>query len=146
MAELGVIASVVGIATAGIALATRLHDLVDQFGSTFDDIEAIANDLNGFSIVLDELSRKLNLPESGRAASNQLIRGIEDIMRTCQVLFKDINTMIATAEDSNTKLARLTTRILWVFRKNKIKGVKATLECQKATLSLMLQILRSDNK
>lgn len=77
MAEvLGVIASVVGIASAGVALATRLHEVVDQFGSTFDDIEVIAIDLNGFSIVLDELSKKLNAPDSNRTASNQLIRGI----------------------------------------------------------------------
>lgn len=67
-------------------------------------------------------------------------------MRTCQVLFKDINDMIATAEDANTKMARFTTKVKWVFRKNKVKGVKATLECQKATLSLMLQILRNDDK
>lgn len=147
MAEvLGTIASVVGIASAGVALATRLHELVDRFGSTFDDIEVIAIDLNGFSIVLDELSKKLNAPDAGRTASNQLIGGIEDTMQTCQVLFKDIDDMIATTEDANTKMARFTTRVKWVFRKNKVKGMTATLECQKATLSLMLQILRNDDK
>lgn len=147
MAEvIGTIASVVGIASAGVALATRLHELVDRFGSTFDDVEVIAIDLNGFSIVLDELSKKLNAPDAGRTASNQLIGGIEDTMQTCQVLFKDIEDMIATTEDANTKMARFTARLKWVFRKNKVKGMRATLECQKATLSLMLQVLRNDDK
>ena len=58
---LGVMGSVVTIASAGIALAIRLHDRVDQFWNTFNDIEVIATDLNVFSIVLllDELSKKL---------------------------------------------------------------------------------------
>jgi hypothetical protein len=141
---LSVIASVIGVASAGITISTTLHNLVDRFGTAFDDIEVISSDLNGFSIVLREVGNKLNVPNSQRIASDPLIEGLRNLMETCKVLFVDIRRMIGKVYGD--KITQFKTKARWIFREAKIRGIKATLECQKTTLNLMLQILLNDQR
>jgi len=141
---LSVIASVISVASAGIAISTTLHNLVDRYGTAFDEIELISSDLNGFSIVLREVGIKLNVPDSQRIASELLIEGLRKLMGTCQVLFIDIQRMIGKVHGH--KAAQFKTKVRWIFKEARIRGIKATLECQKTTLNLMLQILLNDER
>lgn len=141
---LSVIASVISVATAGIVIATTLHNLVDRFGTAFNDIEIISSDLNGFSIVLREVANKLNVPASQRIASDRLIDGLTKLMETCKVLFVDIRRMISKVYGD--KITQFKTKVRWIFRETRIRGIKATLECQKSTLNLMLHILSDDQR
>lgn len=144
---LSITAGVVGVAAGGIALASRLHDLVDRFGGALADIEGIASELNFFSIVLDELSKILNVPASQQIASDQLMMSIREIMEKCKLVFKEINQMIAKANGAKKGgLANFKTKVKWVFRDTRVRSVKATLESLKATLGLMLQTLRLAKK
>ena len=137
---LTVVTGILGVASAGLKLATGLYDILDRYEGAQDSIESIASDLNFFAVVLEDLGGLLNVPASQNVASDRLLRSIGDIMEKCKLLFKDINRMVFRANGS--KRSKISQGIGWIFREGKVRTVKATLDSLKSTLGLMLQTLK----
>jgi hypothetical protein len=135
-----IIATIYGVAGAGLKLSVGLYSILDKYDTALDAIENIASDLNFFAIVLEELGDFLNVSADQSVASDRLIESIEQIMAKCQMLFKEINRMIFRA--NGDKKSKIGQRIEWFFKEGKVRNVKAVLDSLKATLGVMLQTLK----
>lgn len=138
-----VAASVFGVASAGLRLASSLYDIKIGSEGAQDSIESIASDLNFFAMVLEDLGHVLNAPSSQSMVSERLLESIKQIIEKCKILFKDINRMIRKLNGS--KLVRLGQGIGWNFQEGRVKTLKATLDSLKSTLGLMLHTLKLRN-
>ena len=59
MAEIGLIASIIGVAGAAAKLAIGFYDIADQIGSAAEDAKMIAADLGALSAVLQTVRKYL---------------------------------------------------------------------------------------
>lgn len=85
---LSVIASIVGVAAAAIKMTTALNSIIDRYETAQDQVGQIANDLNLFSLTLEQLVDILNVPKDERVVTDVLIGSVQSIMNTCRPLFK----------------------------------------------------------
>jgi hypothetical protein len=63
MAEIGLIASVIGVAGAGLKLSITLYTFSETVATAADSIKAIAKDVSLTSAVLEELGSNLKHDE-----------------------------------------------------------------------------------
>lgn len=135
---LSIAVSVSSLVGVGLRLSTGLYHICETISSAQDDIEDIASDLTSFVVVIDELGKIFAAP--GRLYSDTLESNLLNIIKKCRHVFRQINRMIEKTV-SAAKM-KLQSKFAWVFRKTKVKELKASLDSLKLTMSLMLQTLK----
>ena len=151
MAELGVIASIVGIAGVGIKLSKTLYQVGHKTVSADHNIHRVATNVTLFSGMLKQVGAVLHSSES--LHTPEAIETVEQIVRECEITFKEITTIVVSATNTdktddrpigaNNRRRRLSvlTRAKWYFEQPKVDWLLAQLECLKTTLSLFIQTL-----
>ncbi|KAF4211018.1 hypothetical protein CNMCM5878_003230 [Aspergillus fumigatiaffinis] len=103
MAEaIGLIASLVSIAGAGLTLAQKLHDYGDGVGSSGKRTQEIAFYVRSTATVVEEVA---NIFEEERIArqnliSQKAIQAVEDVIKQCSALFDQLNQWLDRAGNS----------------------------------------------
>lgn len=77
MAEIGLIASVVGVACVGVKLSTTLYTFSETVATAADSTKAIAKDVSLTIAVLEELSSNLKHDEQVRLYSGAALKTVE---------------------------------------------------------------------
>ena len=80
MAELGLIASVIGVAGAGLKLSIPLYTFSETVATAADSIKAIAKDVCLTSAVLEELGSNLNHDGQARLYSGTALKTAQAVV------------------------------------------------------------------
>ncbi|KAH7386557.1 hypothetical protein BKA64DRAFT_711776 [Cadophora sp. MPI-SDFR-AT-0126] len=141
MAELGAIASIVGIAAAGAKLSMVLFEFGSTVGSARTEVNQIATEISQFCAVLKQLHSTLTKAKAHRY-SVSAIATTQDILKRCQEIFKEIedivHPLLNSAGKSKEPPVDVIARMKWTFRRSKVQVLQKTLESSKNTLQLML--------
>ena len=144
MAEIGVIASVVGVAGAGFRLALILHAVGLDIGNADVDILKVAKGVSLFSLMLKQVGLTLEAAES--VASESAVDTAIELKDQSEMVFTEIQAMVDTVRKKdvkgNYKSITVMQRVKWCFKKQRVQYLLGQLESLKLSLSVMLQILQ----
>ena len=155
MAELGLVASIIGIAGAGVKLSITLYTFSETVATAADSIKAIARDVSLTSAVLEELGSNLKHDEQARLYSGTALKTAQTVVVDCEAVFKQINDALSKsmerigglASSGKTKgrggkvMLSAVEKLKWPFLQPKMQELRANLERLKSTLVLMLNVL-----
>ncbi len=146
MAEVGLIASVIQIASTGVKLSITLYSFAETVSTADKSIKDIAKDVSLTSAVLNQLGSNLEQDKQSGVASENAIKTAEDVVRECCEVFKDIESTLEKgmkkARSGNFGLGKLGLEALrWPFLQPKMELLRSNLERLKTTLILMLNVL-----
>ena len=151
MAEVGIIASALQIADIGVRLSLRLYTLGKTVASADKSISSISKDVSQTSAVLQELGQTLVGDQTSRICSPFAVKKADSIVKECQTIFQEMdhllvkkfpNTRSAEKEKGRRARAALTLeRLRWPFIKGRIELLTSSMEQQKSTLVLMLNVI-----
>lgn len=143
MSGLDIAAGVIGIASAGMAVAQGLIQIADAIGSAGEEVRILATDTDLFSQMLVNLSEAL---KTRTAASRSIQNTAEDVLDICgrilnpfKRLITKLGPLLQKYRESEHQLRQLSLRIQWYFRhKSKVTFYQAALGQLKATLLCLL--------
>jgi len=130
MAEIGLIASIFGVASFGTKVATGLYEAADIMIHAHQQISSMAKHVAQFTAVLRHLGRVLE-SEKGNC-SKDLLREIRKIKRSCKATFKEINATV------RSKRLRSFVPVRWLFKKTKAKELESRLDSEQPMLQVMI--------
>jgi hypothetical protein len=145
MAEaLGFIASIAGVAGAGVQLATTLYQFADAIGNAGFEVRTFASGVIMISQMLTSLRDCLKSPLS---VSDQAINTAEEIVSLCGEMMNDSQRLLdrlkPLIERGDGQQKRIRLRILFYFQKPKfvfyrqcLDSLQLTLSCHLASTSL----------
>ncbi len=90
MAEIALVASIFGVAAFGTRIATSLYEAAEIMIHAHQQIASMAKHVSQFTAILRHLGRVLEA-EKG-SCSDDLLREIRKIKRSCKITFKEIRS------------------------------------------------------
>ena len=152
MAELGVIASIVGLAGVGIKLSKHLYQVGQKISNPGHNINRVATNVSLFAAMLKHVGAVLDNAQS--LHSPEAIETVKQIVRECETVFQEITRLIVLAKDKSDEGTKeptlangskrrfsMVARAKWYFERPKAECLLAQLEYLKTTLSVLLQTL-----
>jgi hypothetical protein len=136
MAEVvGLVASVVQLAGAGLKLSQALYQYADGVATADRRIKKIAKDVELTSLVVQELGEIFKKDETANLISVNAVKTANETIKECSEVFKDIQVIL-----DKSRLGKMG-RLLLPFRDNKIELLRSQLDKLKSTLELLMQVL-----
>lgn len=135
MAEIGVVASVIQVAGAGLKLSQTLYQYADGVATADRRIKDIAKDVQLTSFIIEELANIFKLDSSSTVLSEKAIKTADDTVKECSDVFKEINKAITKTQKSSLG------KILLPFRDPKLELLRTNIDRLKANLQLLMQVL-----
>jgi hypothetical protein len=139
MAEpVSLIASIIGLVTAGKTFSECIYTLSETIDSARADLTSIADDIKVFCSVLNHLRSILKR----RKCPKEFLKDIEVIVGKCKRVFSQINTIVGKMQKRcNSEKVDIVTGCKWHYKKSEVQKLKVSLESLKTTLQLMLMVL-----
>ncbi|KAI0108613.1 hypothetical protein GGR51DRAFT_514402 [Nemania sp. FL0031] len=131
MDPLSIIASITGIATAGISLSRALYDAISTLRNAPKEVSQIARGLYELSSTFRELQRVLK--EGQDIYRRKLVRRVASAIKRVSRVQREIQGLL---HDSGA----LTT-LKWIFRKSKTMELLYTIESHKTGIGVILQTM-----
>ncbi|KAH7094418.1 hypothetical protein FB567DRAFT_3136 [Paraphoma chrysanthemicola] len=136
MAEtIGLIASVIQVAGAGLKLSQTLYQYADGVATADRRIKDIAKEIQLTSFVIEELGDVFKQDETSTLMSKNAVKTASETMRECSSVFAEIDATLKKTK--NNKLGRL----MLPFRDTKIQLLRDHIATLKSTLQLLMQVL-----
>ena len=141
MAEIGIIASVVGIVGAGTKLSIVIFDFAASIGAAGRELQDVATEISGLCSVLKQLQGVLE--HAHFRPSERAIESAQRIIEQCLKVFTDIDDIIVELKRAKGNdlfpSVDFVSKVKWTFsKKSKVLMLRSTLEACKSTLSVML--------
>ncbi|ERF72121.1 hypothetical protein EPUS_02912 [Endocarpon pusillum Z07020] len=143
MAEIGIVASVFGVAGVGFRLSLLLNAVGCEIASAGMEIHSISKSVTLFSLMLKQVGQALQASDS--VHSSEALETAQEISIECEKVFDEIREMLdkVTSRKSDGSLSpSIQQRFKWCFKKARVQYLLAQLESLKMSLLLMLQILQ----
>jgi hypothetical protein len=149
MAEIGLVGTVVGLASDGVKLSLTLYTFSETVSSAGTDIKNIARDVSLTSSVLKELGTNLEQDDQTKLYSSSALQTAKEVVRECESVFIDLEKVMQKAMERTSKKAskpgKLTLsafdKLTCPFLQPKTEVLRSNLERLKSTLVLMLNVL-----
>lgn len=135
MAEIGLVASVLQVAGAGLKLSQTLYQYADGVTTADRRIKDIAKDLQLTSFVIEELSNIFQLESSSTVLSEKAIKTAHDTVKECAHVFVEINKAITKTKKNSLG------KFLLPFRDPKLELLRSNIDRLKSNLQLLMQVL-----
>jgi hypothetical protein len=139
MAEIGLIASITGLAGAGAKISITLFQIASAIGSAGSEVRFVAADTNALSLVLTNLSKTLREKRAAAQEGEQLAGAV---LLMCRTVIDDSNELISHLNplvQRTTKAPKdVLLRLTWLFQKSKFAIHRQSLEALKSTLCLLI--------
>ncbi|KAB2108594.1 hypothetical protein AG0111_0g3514 [Alternaria gaisen] len=136
MAEIiGLVASVVQLADAGLKLSSALYQYADGVASADRRIKNIANEVKLTSFVIQELGGIFEQNKTADLISGNAIRTAKETIKECDTVFTEIKLIV-----DKTKSGKMG-RLMLPFRDSKIEILRSQIDKLKSTLQLLMQVL-----
>lgn len=133
MAEIGLVASVFGVAAVGTSVATALYEAADIMINANQQIFALAKHVSQFTAVLKHMGQVLKTEETN--CSKEVLHDIRQIKRSCKRTFKEINSTL------RSKHFRRFVPVKWLFKRTKALELEARLDSQQSMLQCIIHTL-----
>ena len=144
MAELSIVASVIGIVGAGTKLSIAIFDFAASVGRAGRDLQHVAIEISDLCSVLKQL--QILLEHAHFQTSRTAIEAAERIIRQCSRVFAEIGEVVGELRrargDDLFPSVDFVSKVKWTFsKKAKVLMLRSTLEACKSTLNVMLTTL-----
>lgn len=126
---LSVLASIAGVATAGLAISSALYDIAQNIKRAPREVSEMAKDLSLLSSILRQLRKAIQ--DNPAICRNRLIKDTKSIVKQIRKIYRDIRKL---TQDSTSSLYRLKL----FFKSSKTKTMMAKIESSKSTANLIL--------
>ncbi|RHZ66000.1 uncharacterized protein CDV56_109477 [Aspergillus thermomutatus] len=139
MAEtIGLIASLVSIAGAGLTLAQKLHDYGDGVASSGKRTQEIAFHVRSTATVVEEVASIFKEEGSARRnlISQKAVETVEDVVKQCSALFDQLHQVL-----DNTGNGGGLGKLLFPLRESRLVLLQSNLERLKTTLQCFMQVI-----
>ncbi|KAL2432900.1 hypothetical protein ABEF95_001115 [Exophiala dermatitidis] len=133
MAELGLVASVFGIASLGASVSKALFDLGYTMRYARDQIEEIAGEVTTFTTIIRQLGAVLKVQKG--FFTDEAMKMVDASMKDCKRLFRTIRRQIRRKKDNLLP-------IRWLFKKRRAEELKRRMDALRGVLGLMLQVVQ----
>ncbi len=140
MAEVGVAASLIGIATFGIQLTTTLYNFGATASSAREHTDYIARHVALYADVLELLARRIDDDEP--IHSHKALDLDDEIYDQSHELFENVRSLLPDRADKISFMQK----IKWNFKKTKVDLLVSEIEYMKTTVSLLVNILYAGKK
>lgn len=135
MAEIGLIASIIQVAGAGLKLAETLYQYADSVASADRRIGDIATEVKLTSYVIDELASVFRQDETSTLLSKNAIMTADETVRQCSSVFAQLDVEIKKSQKKKIG------KFILPFKEPKIELLRSHIEKLKSTLQLLMQVL-----
>ncbi|KAF2269260.1 hypothetical protein CC78DRAFT_575360 [Lojkania enalia] len=135
MAEIGLIASVIQVAGAGLKLSQTLYQYAETVASADRRLKDIAREVELTSFVIDELAQIFKQDESSALLSKSALKTADETVQECSAMFMELEAELKKSKKS--KMGRL----MLPFRESKIDLLRSHIDKMKSTLQLLMQVL-----
>ncbi|KAI8934405.1 hypothetical protein NX059_009140 [Plenodomus lindquistii] len=136
MAEvLGLVASVIQVAGAGLQLSQTLYEYADGVANADRKIQDIAKEIRLTSLVIDELGGIFRQDETAKLISKSAVTTADETLKECSAVFSEIDATLAKSKKGKMG------RFMLPFRENKIELLRSHIDKLKSTLQLLMQVL-----
>ncbi|KAF2027862.1 hypothetical protein EK21DRAFT_29659, partial [Setomelanomma holmii] len=136
MAEtVGLIASVIQVAGAGLKLSQTLYQYADGVATADARIKLIAKEIQLTSFIIDELGDVFKNDETSTLMSEKAMKMANETMKECSTVFAEVDATLKKSKKNTLG------RLMLPFRDNKIELLRNHIEKLKSTLQLLMQVL-----
>jgi hypothetical protein len=136
MAEaLGVVASIVQVAGAGLQLSKTLYLYADGVATADRRLRDIAKEIKLTSCVVEELGNVFKNDETAALISNNALKTANETIRECSAVFAEIEITLKKSKKNTFG------RLMLPFRDAKIELLRSHIDKLKSTLQLLMQVL-----
>ncbi|KAL6714174.1 hypothetical protein ACLMJK_008668 [Lecanora helva] len=132
MDGLSTAASVAGIAAIGVQLSKNLYSVITTINAGKEETRDLANNVSLLAIVLKELQEVLDSDEIHFRPL--LEENAHTIATRCEKIFEEIG------KHTCGKNGRPTSKLLWYFKRERVKYLRVSLESLKSTLNVFLHV------
>lgn len=137
MAEVGLVASVFGIASLGACVSKALFDLGYTMRHAHEQIDEIAGEVTTFTTIIRQLGIALKAQRG--SFTNEAEKMIDSSMKDCKRLLKTIRRQVKRKKESMVAFR-------WLFRKKRAEELKRRMDALRGVLGLMLQVVQLGKK
>lgn len=131
MAEIGIIASVAGIAQAGVQLSQSLYHIANRLVNAPKQVAEVADELTLLSNIFQNLGETLN--KARKLCKEDIIRHAESILRRFESLQKDVTELV--------KKIKGIEQLKYAFGMSSISDLMAKIEALKSSMCLLLSTM-----
>lgn len=133
MAEIGLVASIFGLAAFGTSVATTLYEAADIMINANQQLLALAKHVSQFTAVLKHMGQVLETEKAN--CSKEILRDIRKIKHSCKRTFREISSTV------KSKRFRHFVPVRWLFKRTKAIELEARLDSQQSMLQCMIHTL-----
>jgi Sec7-like guanine-nucleotide exchange factor len=154
MAETDLTTTIAAIANTGASLSIKLHTFSETVATASSDIKNIARDVSLTSSVLGQLGTILKVEGEAESPaqlpSGSAIQTAQDAVNECEVVFKEIDDVLAKATASVAKrwpkkggkvALSPGDRLKWPFLQPRVVLLRGNLERVKSMILLLVNVL-----
>lgn len=134
MAEIGLAASFIQVASTGFSVAKALYKYADSATSSGKRVATIINQVKVTSTVIDELQNVFNSATDSNLASANAMETANECLESCRSVFEDIEATVVKTKGKRGKL-------LFPFKEPDLLIYQKNLESLKSNLQLLMHIL-----
>ncbi|OAL25863.1 hypothetical protein AYO20_10325 [Fonsecaea nubica] len=135
MAEIGLVASLLGISTFAIQLTTVLYNFGSTASSAREQTDYVARHVTLYSDVLEILAQRIDDDEP--IHSRQALDLVNDIYGHSRDLFDKIRDLLPDRADK----VSFVDKIKWNFKKTKVDLLVSEIQYLKSTVNLLVSVL-----
>lgn len=135
MAEIGLIASVIQVAGAGLKLSQTLYQYADTVASADRRVKDIAKEVQLTSFVVSELGDIFKQDQTSSLLSKNALRTADETIQECSSVFTELDSAIKKTKKNTFG------RLMLPFRESKIEILRSHIDKLKTTLQLLMQVL-----
>lgn len=145
MAEIGLVASIIGIVGAGAKLSIIIFDFASTIGTAGRELQSLGTEISLLCSVLKPLQSLLDHAHfhSSQGAKYDLRRIVDD----CRKVFVEIDDIFSGLQSARGSYlfpsVDFVGKVKWTFKKSKVLMLRSTLDSCKLTLALMLSTMQS---
>ena len=145
MAEVGLIASVVGVTGAALAASKALYDMIDQVRNAPEEILAISRDTHSFHGIITNVQVAITdqFIVSRLETEPQILRAVEALegpLKNCGTILTQMRSRIKShlkqSVDGGLRVSSFDLR--WIFQRKDVMDCRNRLETTKSTLNAAL--------
>ena len=145
MAEIGLIASVVGVTGAALAASKALSDMIDQIRNAPEEILAISKDTHSFHDIITNVQVAITdqFIVSKLATEQQILRAVRQLegpLKNCGTILTQMRSRIKShlkqSGDGGFRVSNFDMR--WIFQRKDVMDCRNRLETTKSTLNAAL--------
>jgi len=134
MDGLSAAASVAGVAAVGVKLSKTLYEIITTIQAGKEEIREIAEHVSLLNLVLEGLQDVLDHEKLHLRPA--LEESAHTIVSRCESIFKSIEKHTGDGE------GRMASKVVWYFKRVRVKPLRASLESLKSTLNVLLHVIQ----